>query len=237
MLIQADASGLEWRVLVELAQDAIGIEEIVSKADIHTNNQKAFSLPSRLIAKKYLFRTIYRGTGWAFANDNEFMHVSTSAKYWDNVNEMFYNKYKGIDILHNKWYTDCIAGRNIVGPLGREWFISTKNKDGEFVLPINSITNYPVQGTGADIVMIARVSIFNKVKSLGLLDEIKFVSSVHDSIVLDIPDKHLDLCKELFYKTFDDLIPNIKKIFGYEWKTPLGCECKWGPNMAEMEKG
>jgi hypothetical protein len=47
---------LEWRVALELSQDQTGIAEIVNHDDIHSNNQKTFELPSRLIAKIYLFR-------------------------------------------------------------------------------------------------------------------------------------------------------------------------------------
>lgn len=56
MLVKCDARQLEWRVAVALSEDKVGIQEILNKEDIHGNNQKAFVLPSRLIAKKYLFR-------------------------------------------------------------------------------------------------------------------------------------------------------------------------------------
>jgi DNA polymerase I-like protein with 3'-5' exonuclease and polymerase domains len=29
---------------------------------------------------------------------------------------------------------------------------------------------------------------------------------------------------------------NIKTIFGYDWKVPMACESKYGPNMKEMQK-
>lgn len=58
LLVKCDAKQLqlEWRVAVALSEDKVGIQEILNKEDIHGNNQKAFVLPSRLIAKKYLFR-------------------------------------------------------------------------------------------------------------------------------------------------------------------------------------
>ena len=92
MLIQADAAQLEWRTAVELSKDPIGLQEILNKEDTHSKNQVAFELPSRLIAKIYLFRTIFRGSGWSFANDPDFMHVSSNPKYWDEVNYKFYEK-------------------------------------------------------------------------------------------------------------------------------------------------
>ena len=82
MLFQCDASQLEWRTALELSKEYVGIEEILKGEDTHAKNQTAFDLPSRLIAKIFLFRTIFRGSGWSFANDPDFMHVSSCPIFW-----------------------------------------------------------------------------------------------------------------------------------------------------------
>ena len=89
MLVGVDAKALEWKTLIEMSRDETGLAEIFSGEDMHTNNQKHFDLPSRLIAKKYLFRTIYnRGKGYAFTVDPDFMGVSASISYWDNIGDL-----------------------------------------------------------------------------------------------------------------------------------------------------
>jgi DNA polymerase I-like protein with 3'-5' exonuclease and polymerase domains len=237
MLIQVDAAQLEWRVAVELSHDQVALAEIVEGQDTHSLNEKAFSLPSRLIAKIYLFRTIFRGSGYAFANDNDFMHVSKDPKYWDAVNEKFYAKYYGLDQQHKIWAEEVVQGRPIYGPLGHFWPIEMKTDyKGNLKIPWTILTNYPVQGTAAGVMSIARVSFWNRLKKLGLETVIKLVSSVHDSIVVDAPKKYLKLIAELFYAVFRDLQENIRKLYGYDWKTPLGCEVKYGPNMKDMTK-
>jgi DNA polymerase-1 len=234
MLIQADASQLEFRVLVELAQDQVALDEILNGKDTHSLNQTAFSLPSRLIAKIYLFRTIFRGTGWSFANDPDFMHVSSDPDYWDNVNTLFYQKYEDIDVCHNNWLEEVKNTGQIVGPFGRFWKIALINKYGK--INWTQLTNYPVQGTGADLMALARVSFAGRLKKSGLDKEILLISSVHDSIVCDSPSKYLTIVATLFTEVFADLQKNIYKLFQYEWKTPLACEVKYGPNMKEMVK-
>lgn len=234
-LLAVDAAQLEWRCVVELSRDSVALAEIIEGQDTHSLNQVAFSLPSRLIAKVYLFRTIYRGSGYAFANDNEFMHVSSSPKFWDGVNEKFYKKYNGIDKQHHIWKDTVLSGQPIVGPLGREWFIPIEPTPGkEFKIPWTLLSNFPPQGTGADVMMIARISAFNRIQALGI--PCKFISTVHDSIVCDVPSEYLQQVADIFYQVFDDLIKNIWKLFKYEWVTPLTCECKYGANMRDTTK-
>lgn len=234
MLIGADASQLEWRTILELSQDQIGIAEVLNGEDTHSLNQVAFNLPSRLISKIYLFRTIFRGTGYSFSVDPNFMHVSSDAAYWDNVNKLFYEKYEGIDNCHNDWKIQVFNGEPIVGPLGRFWKIEPFNQYGKINWSV--FTNYPVQGTGADVMALARVSFKNKLRKAGLSNVVLLVSSVHDSIVVDAPSQYLHDVAKLFFETFKDLQANIKKVFDYDWKVPLACEVKYGPNMKSMEK-
>jgi len=238
-LLQADASQLEWRTAVELSQDATGIQEIIEGQDVHSLNQVAFNLgagaPGRLLAKIYLFRTIFRGSGWAFANDNDFSHFSSNPKFWDGVNEKFYTKYNGLDNKHQEWKDLVIRGEPIVGPLGREWFIELgRDKWGQLKIPWTTLSNYPVQGTGADIMTIARISAFKRTQALGI--PCKFISTVHDSIVVDVPTQYLQQVADIFYQVFDDLQKNIWKLFKYEWIVPLACECKFGMNMKTTQK-
>jgi DNA polymerase-1 len=233
ILIQCDASQLEWRTAVDLSGDTTGIAEIKNKLDTHSINQEAFSLPSRLIAKIYLFRTIFRGSGYAFAMDAQFKHVSNDPKFWDTVNEKFFRKYYGLDRKHSEWAELVITGQPIIGPSGRFWKIpmGVDNK-GAIKVPWTQLTNYPVQGTAADIMAVARVSLnhrFKKYKVRG-----KIILSVHDSIVADV--EKIDNVPEIMYDVFRDLPSNFKKLFGYEMKVPYDCEVKVGKNLTEMEK-
>jgi len=235
MLLCCDASQLEWRVALELSNETVGIQEILKGEDTHANNQKAFDLPSRLIAKIFLFRTIFRGSGWAFANDPDFMHVSSSAKFWDSMNEKFYAKYKNLDKQHQVWMDIVASGRPIVGPLGRSWKLEMgRDNYGNLKLPINQLVNLPVQGTGADVMTIARISAYKRIKREKIPCD--FISTVHDSIVVDIHTRYLDPISKIFDQVFADIPKNIRAAFGYDWTVPMACESKFGPDMKNMRK-
>jgi hypothetical protein len=177
-----------------------------------------------------LFRTIFRGSGWSFANDSDFMHVSTDPDYWDQINKQFYTKYYGLNEQHYKWKDQVLNGQPIISPLGREWLIPYIDK-----IPWTILSNYPVQGTGADIMTLARV-IFRKrllAKAWGSL--VFLTTSVHDSIIVDCPDNLVENVVKLFHECFVAIVPNIKAIWDYTWRVPITCECKIGATMKNMQ--
>jgi hypothetical protein len=164
------------------------------------------------------------------------MHVSTSVKYWDDVGEKFYTKYAGLEQLYQTNMALVASGKPLIGPLGRFWPLKMEiDWKGELKLPETKVVNYPVQGTGADVMAIARVSFMRRLQKLNLKDVV-LISSVHDSIVVDAPAYRLKTVAELFHAVFADLVSNIKKVFNYEWIVPLECEVKAGNNLKDMTK-
>lgn len=231
MLVNCDASQLEWRSAVCLSMDPTGIEEINEGLDFHTLNQHTFGLPSRLIAKIYLFRTIFRGPAWAFANDPDFSRTSASVDFWQGVEDKFYKKYKGLDDWHKRLYKQMSTKGYVETPSGRKYYIPLK-KNGD--LDISAITNYPVQGFSADLVMLARLSFFRRVKELKLKSLI--VNTVHDSILMDCPDDEVETVAQEFRRAFKMVTPNCKRFFGFDLAVPIECEVKIGRDYLNMKE-
>ena len=235
MLVKIDAAQLEWRVAVWLSNDQVGINEINNKDDIHANNQVAFGLPpgpaGRLISKSYLFRTIFRGSGYAFSHDPNFSHVSSKPAFWDDINLKFYSKYSGLDQWHNSLARLVARRQAIVSPLGRIWNISPL-PDGN--LPWTVFSNYPVQGTGADLMAVARVSLWNRLRRAGL--QAQLISTVHDDLKLDCPKGEVDQVVSTAMSVFQDLPKNLKKLFGIDLPIPFPGEAYVGKDLLNMEK-
>ena len=233
MLVQIDAAQLEWRGAVWLSQDKVGIQELNEKQDAHSLNQKAFNLPDRTTAKIYLFRTIFRGSGWSFAHDPAFSHVSDKPEFWDDVNEKFYKKYAGLNEWHQDLARTVAARLPIISPLGREWLIPMR-ENGE--IPWTVLSNYPVQGTCADIMTVARVTLARRLAARNELSEVRLVSTVHDSIVLDCPKELVTEIADLATACFRDLPINFKKLWNIELPIAFPGEVKAGPNLKELSK-
>lgn len=235
MIINADAKSLEIVCAAFLSQDQVLMKELWEGTDIHSSNQLAFNLPKgkegRLIAKILVFRILYGGTEYSFAQDPDFEGVSTSIKYWKKAIDKFYSKYKGIDAWHTKIIQEVTTTGKLIMPTGREYeYKQTLRGDW----PITQIKNFPVQGIGADIMAIIRVAFYKRFKARGIKGLI--ISSVHDSIVVDAPKESMDEIVALFHEVFNDGPKLFEQWFGVKFNLPLKCEVSVGPNMCDLEE-
>jgi DNA polymerase I-like protein with 3'-5' exonuclease and polymerase domains len=220
-LVQADAKGLEWVGIVYLSQDAVGIVEITQGEDQHLKNQERFGLPTKKVAKFFVFRLIYGGTPYTFTKDPDFTFVSTSEDFWQDVMDQFYDKYRGIKKIHVEWVKLVSEGGMLVTPTGR-MFKFDLNALGEW--PRTQILNYPVQSLGADLMAIARVSLARRMKKLKLKSVL--INTIHDSIVLDIFNEEWYTISTLLNEVFADIPKNFEKLFGKVFNLPMKCEVK-----------
>ena len=234
MLLQADAKALEWVCAAYLSQDQTAIKEIQDGTDQHSDNQLRFGLPSRLIAKTFVFRLIYGGSAYSYANDTNFTDVSTSESFWQNVIDEFYNKYTGLGEWHKKIVATAMKDRKITMPTGRVYNYEPEVKYGKVKWPRTKILNYPVQGLGADLMAIARVSLANRLKDM---KNVKLINTVHDSIIVDFDSKVCDNISivKIVDQCFTDIPANFKKLFGVEFNLPMRVECQVGPTWGNME--
>lgn len=226
---------LENIVAAELSQDKVMMQEIMEKQDLHANNQKAFGLPSRLVAKVLVFRILYGGGAYSFANDPDFTTTSTSVKYWERAIEAFYTKYTGIKEWHDHIIHTAQQTGKLEIPSGRFFpIVPLVNKwNGSMDWPVTVIKNYPVQGFGADLVMLARLEASKRLKASGL--EYKLVSTIHDSIVADCPSECVRMVGSILSDSIEAVPALCKQVFGYDFSLPLTSEVQYGPNKKEME--
>lgn len=235
MLINADVKGLEVVVAADLSGDTILRQEIRDKVDIHEVNRDRFGLgegkPGRLIAKIFKFRLIYGGSAYSYANDSDFQGVSTSQKFWQNVIDEYYEKYKGIREWHNTLIETAQRDGKLTIPSGRHYPIAPDYSKFE-PWPHTIIKNYPVQGFGADLVMLARLEARKRLREAEV--EALLVSTIHDSIVADCPSKNLQIVGKILNDAVEAVPALCKQVFGYEFSLPLTAEVQYGMNKKEM---
>jgi DNA polymerase I-like protein with 3'-5' exonuclease and polymerase domains len=233
MLLQADAKQLEWVGAAYLSQDDLAIQEIWEGTDMHSDNQARFGLPSRLIAKTFVFRLIYGGSAYSYAHDPNFKEIGNEA-YWQNIIDQFYNKYTKLKEWHDEILFRAKRDRKLTMPTGRVYYYEPEVTSYGVKHPRTKILNYPVQGLGADLMSIARVSLRNRLLNK---EGVRLINTVHDSIILDFDPEVWDnnSIVSIVEKCFNDVPSNFEKLFGHKFNLPMRVECEVGPTWGNME--
>ena len=259
MLLKVDAAQLEWRVKVFLAQDKVGMAEIPlmdeGKLDIHTDNQNRFALPNRTIAKNYIYQFIFQdafgdqgfyAAAAGFAHKADFQHVfgdlpkKRRVEKWLEVVESTFKKYDGIYKHGISLIREATTTGRIVVPSGRFYpFVPEPTYGGDLDWPRTKILNYPVQGFSADLVQVARLTIWKRIQALPAFEkgQILLINTVHDDVEVDV-----DNDPELVYtistileQSFRDIPSEFKKLYGSEINVPLAGEVKYGLTLNESD--
>jgi DNA polymerase I-like protein with 3'-5' exonuclease and polymerase domains len=235
LLINCDVKGLEVVCAAQLSGDATLSKEIIDGEDIHGNNQQAFGLgegkAGRLIAKIFKFRLIYGGSAYSYANDPDFISVSRSQEFWQDVIDKYYTKYKGIRKWHDQLVIEAQTTGRLLIPSGR-YFPITPDFTKRQPWPLPVIKNYPVSGFGADLVMLARLRAKQLLQEAGI--EALMVSTVHDSIVVDTPSKNIEIVAKILFRAVQEVPRMVKEIWKYNFVLPLTSELQIGMNKKEM---
>lgn len=175
----------------------------------------------------------YGGSAYGYANNPDFSHIGDE-RFWQKVIDAFYDKYRGIASWHKKIKQEVVMTGKLTTPTGRTY---KYKPDFRGQWPDTTIKNYAIQGLGADMMAIARISAFNRIKKLNYGSKALWISTVHDSLMLDV-DNDLELIYNVccvLEDVFTDLPLNFEKLFGVKFNVPMAGECEYGWNWKEMQ--
>ena len=82
--------------------------------------------------------------------------------------------------------------------------------------------NTPIQGTAADLIKVAMIKIFERLKEKKLKS--KMIMQVHDELVFEVPESEIELMKELVRKEMEQAI---------ELSVPIKVDIGVGKNWLE----
>jgi len=242
-IVNADAKQLEWRGIVELSRDKVALEEILNDVDFHRVNQERFKLPSRLIAKVFLFRWIYLGSAYAYSKDPDFSSIGGQS-FWQKIIDSFNDKYEGIYNYHRACADEVYRTGSIVSPVtGRHYLFKQRERRGQLEYNLSEVVNYPVQGFGADLMALIRSMIYEQIILNGWQDVVLPILSVHDSVMYDCLPKLLTSGSVPWHNismVIKDCFKNVgqewKKVYGSELLVPHDCEVQVGINWKYLHK-
>jgi len=227
-LVAADYSQIELRVLAHVCQDPALIEAFVAGADIHTRTAAAgFGVPEsevtreqRSVAKMLNFGIVYGmsdfGLAWrmGMARDEASRFIEEYFKRYPQV-----RRY----VIETKAF--CLEQGYVETLLGRRRYIADMTSTNSAVRGAaeRMAINMPIQGTAADIMKLAMVSVRRSLASSGLAAVL--VLQVHDELVLEVPDAQVQHVARLVRREMSA---------AYELDVPLVVDVRSGTNWDDM---
>ena len=200
VLLSADYSQIELRVIASMSGDAGMIDAFLSGEDIHAATaSKVFGLPlsevtreQRSQAKTVNFGIIYGVSAFGLSQQS-----TLSRSEAKEVIEQYFATYPGI----KKYIDDQVAAARVNGYvetlLGRRRYlrdIDSRNQAVRGHSERNAI-NAPIQGTAADIVKLAMIRIHDRLQREGLKSPM--ILQVHDELVFDAYSTEVESLREL----------------------------------------
>ena len=200
VLLSADYSQIELRVIASMSGDAGMIDAFLSGEDIHAATaSKVFGVPlaevsreQRSQAKTVNFGIIYGVSAFGLSQQS-----TLSRSEAKEVIEQYFATYPGI----KKYIDDQVAAARANGYvetlLGRRRYlrdIDSRNQAVRGHSERNAI-NAPIQGTAADIVKLAMIRIHDRLQREGLKSPM--ILQVHDELVFDAYSTEVESLREL----------------------------------------
>jgi DNA polymerase-1 len=200
MLLTADYSQIELRLLAHLSGDPAFVEAFEQGGDIHRQTaaiifgvaQDQVTPEMRARAKTINFGTIY-GQG-AFALSRQLGITQDDAKRFI---EQYFTRFAGVRAWLDRTVTEAREKGYVETLFGRRRYIP-ELKDRNYNIRAfgeRTATNSPLQGSAADLIKIAMIRIAGALKERGLAS--RMILQVHDELVVEVPRGEEEVATEL----------------------------------------
>ena len=227
VLIDADYSQIELRLLAHIAGDSAMQNAFRSRKDIHTDtasrvfgvDPEHVTIDLRKKAKAVNFGILYGMGEFSLAED---LHISRAeAKaYIDNYLSSYPNIARYLEEIiataYRDGYVTTMAGRRRMIPELAE-SNKMRKKFGERVA-----MNSPIQGTAADIIKLAMIRVHKRLQGSGL--DARMILQVHDELILEADRACADAAEALLKEEMEHVL---------ELSVPLDVEANTGENWFE----
>ena len=209
MIMDADYSQIELRVLSHIADDPVMINSFKEGIDIHkTTASQVFDIPidevtnqMRSHAKAVNFGIVYGISGFGLAKN-----ISTTTKEASNYIQKYLEKYNKIQEFMNN-VVDTAKKDGYVNTLfNRRRYIPELNNKNKNIVEFGKriAMNTPIQGTAADIIKIAMNRIYKRLKENNLNS--KLIMQVHDELIIEVIPDEIEIVKDIMKKEMENVI-------------------------------
>ena len=231
LLLGCDYSQVELRLLAHFSEDPELVAAFHRGEDVHATTAAAvFGVPlgevtreQRGLAKAINFGLMYGMSGFGLASRTDLTVAEARefiAAYFGRFQRVKEFLDETIASAHEKGYVETIMGRRRYFPeLTSSGVNNAVKRAAE-----RAAVNMPIQGSAADIIKKAMISLHRRLRENGLQSHL--VLQVHDELVLQVPESELERARALVVDTMESAHTLI---------VPLKVDVGVGKNWMEMK--
>ncbi|MFH1129795.1 MAG: DNA polymerase I, partial [Pseudomonadota bacterium] len=227
LLLSADYSQIELRILAHLSKDPVLIDAFCRGQDIHARtamevfgaSEKKLTDEQRRVAKAVNFGVIYGQTDWGLARQLR-IPKHKAKQYIDG----YFQRYAGVKEFMEKTINDARSSGMVRTLLGRRRPIPDINsqKSAARLYAERIARNTPIQGTAADLIKLAMIRVEHTIKERRL--DAPMILTVHDELIFEVLPNQVDKVKKLVSEVMENVI---------QLDVPLRIDIGVGENWAE----
>lgn len=208
-LVDADYSQIELRVLAHISNDENMIDAFANNIDIHTSTAaRVFNMPIDMVtsgmrnnAKAVNFGIVYGISAFSLSND-----IGVTVKEAKQYIEEYLNNYSGVkqymkDTVEfgkeNKYVETLFKRRRALPEISSSNHI--QRSFGERVA-----MNMPIQGTAADIIKIAMIKVYNRLKKENMSS--RLILQVHDELIIESPQNEVEKASAILKEEMENAV-------------------------------
>ena len=229
VLVDADYSQIELRLMAHFSGDAALLEAFHSGQDVHTRTaSEIFDVPLaqvspqlRARAKAVNFGLIYGISAFGLARN-----TGVSRQEAEHFIRRYFEKYPGVKRFMESTAADGQQNGYALTLMGRRRYLPELKSDKAVIREFGkrAAMNTPVQGTAADIIKLAMVRVDEALQAASMRS--RLILQVHDELILECPPEETAQASELLKRCMEQVI---------ELRVPLLVEVGTGPNWAEAK--
>ncbi|MEM8523233.1 MAG: DNA polymerase I [Bacteroidota bacterium] len=213
ILLAADYSQIELRLVAEISNDEAMLEAFQSGQDIHrATAARVYEVPydevnsdQRRAAKTINFAIIY---GAGATNISKQLDIKRSEA--SQLIDQYFKQYHGlrkymddsVNLARTQGYVTTLLGR-------RRYLRDINSKNGVIRSHAErNAMNTPIQGTAADMIKLAMINVHRAFKEQSI--QSKMILQVHDELVFDVLRSEAEQVKNLVMEEMKNALPNLK---------------------------
>ena len=191
VLVDADYSQIELRVLSDIADDKAMIDAFNNGDDIHAiTASQVFKMPLQMVtplmrsrAKAVNFGIVYGIGAFSLAKD-----IGVSRAEADRYIKDYLHHYSGVDRYMNEVVEEAKKNGYVKTLFGRRRYLPELSSSNGMLRAFGErvARNMPIQGTAADIIKIAMIRVYTRLNEENL--NARLILQIHDELIVEAPE-------------------------------------------------